>query len=120
MKVLICEDDEMILKMVEFKMKREGYDVEVARNGKEAAEIISKRTFDLIITDLLMPYMTGLELINLARTNLKVTTPIIVLSKIGLEETVLKAFDMGADDYVVKPFSPSELSVRAKRLLNKE
>ena len=66
-----------------------------------------------------MPYMTGLELINLARVKLKIATPIIVLSKIGLEETVLKAFDMGADDYVVKPFSPSELSVRAKRLLSK-
>lgn len=119
MKVLICEDEEMILKMVEFKMTREGYNVTVARNGKEAAAIVQDSEFDLIITDVLMPYMTGLELINLIREKLHKTTPIIVLSKIGLEDTVLKAFKMGADDYVVKPFSPSELSIRAKRLLNK-
>lgn len=119
MKVLVCEDDEMIMKMVEYKMSREGYEVILARNGKEAAEKIKTQDFDLIITDLLMPYMTGLELVNILREKLGKKTPVIVLSKIGLEETVLKAFNMGADDYMVKPFSPSELSVRASRLLHK-
>ena len=116
MKILVCEDDFMLLKTIEFKLKRDGYEVLVAPDGKTASEIIFETELDLIITDLLMPYMSGLEIINLVRNEIKSDTPIIVLSKIGLEETVLKAFDMGADDYMVKPFSPLELGIRVKKI----
>lgn len=119
MKILICEDDEMMINVIDYKLKKDGYETEKAIDGKKAADLIKQNDFNLIITDLLMPYMSGLELVNLIRNDLKKTTPIIVLSKIGLEETVLKAFELGADDYMVKPFSPNELSVRAKRLLMK-
>ena len=119
LRVLVCEDDLMMLKLIEHKMLKAGYEIVVAKDGKVASEFILKEEFNLIITDLLMPYMSGLELITLLRTKLNKNTPIIVLSRIGLENTVLKAFELGADDYIVKPFSPNELLIRAKKLVSK-
>jgi len=119
MKILICEDDEMVLKMVEFKLRKEGYEVHLAHDGKEAAQKIQEVKPDLIITDIMMPYLNGLEIVNHVRKTLKFTTPIIIVSSIGLEKTVLEAFQLGADDFITKPFSPNELSVRVKKLLMK-
>jgi two-component system response regulator VicR len=119
MKILICEDDEMVLKMVEFKLRKEGYEVHPAHDGKEAATKIGELNPDLIITDIMMPYLNGLEIVNHVRKILKFKTPIIIVSSIGLEKTVLEAFQLGADDFITKPFSPNELSVRVKKLLMK-
>lgn len=119
MRILICEDDEMVLKMVEFKLRKEGYEVQLANDGKEAAHKIEELKPDLIITDIMMPYLNGLEIVNHVRKILKLKTPIIIVSSIGLEKTVLEAFQLGADDFITKPFSPNELSVRVKKLLMK-
>jgi len=119
MKILVCEDDYMVIKAIEHKMTREGYEVEIANDGKMASEKLKSQEYDLIITDLLMPFTGGLELINLMRADLKKDTPIIVLSKVGNEETIIEAFKLGADDYLTKPFSPNELSIRVKRFLIK-
>ena len=119
MKVLICEDDEMVLKMVEFKLQKEGFEVYLANDGKEAIEQIKAHQPDVIITDIMMPYLTGLEIVHQVRKQLNLKTPIIIVSSIGLEKTVLEAFQLGADDFITKPFSPNELSVRVKKLLMK-
>ena len=119
MKVLVCEDDEMVLKMVEFKLQKEGYEVILASDGKEAVEKIKESNPDIIITDIMMPYLTGLEIVHQVRKELKLTAPIIIVSSIGLEKTVLEAFQLGADDFITKLFSPNELSVRVKKLLMK-
>ncbi len=119
MKVLVCEDDEMVLKMVEFKLQKDGFEVHLANDGKEAIEKIKLIQPDIIITDIMMPYLTGLEIVNQVRKELNLTTPIIIVSSIGLEKTVLEAFHLGADDFITKPFSPNELSVRVKKLLMK-
>lgn len=116
MRILVCEDDIMMLKMIELKLKKDGHDVVTATDGKKGAAAIKDQSFDLVITDLLMPFLSGLELINIIRDELKLTLPIIVLSSVKFEETILKAFELGADDYIVKPFSPNELSIRVKRL----
>ncbi len=115
MKILICEDDIMMIKAIELKLAKENHQVVIATNGKIASEKINSEDFDLIITDLLMPFLGGLELIDLVRNKLNKTTPIIVLSKIGTEDTIVEAFKLGADDYLTKPFSPNELSIRVKR-----
>lgn len=119
MRVLVCEDDEMVLKMVEFRLQKEGYEVFLAGDGKEAIEKIQSVQPDIIITDIMMPYLTGLEIVHQVRKGLKLETPIIIVSSIGLEKTVLEAFQLGADDFITKPFSPNELSVRVKKLLMK-
>jgi two-component system response regulator VicR len=117
MKILVCEDDFMMIKAIEHKLKGEGYFVDVVTDGNQAKEKISQGDYDLIMTDLLMPFVGGLELINTIRNELLLKMPIIVLSRLGNEDTIIEAFKLGADDYITKPFSPNEVSIRVKRLL---
>lgn len=119
MKILVCEDDTMTLKAIEHKLKQDDYEVITAHDGKVAKEKLASEKFDLILTDLHMPYISGLELISYIRNELKLNAPIIMLTRVGIEETVLQAFELGADDYITKPFSPAELTLRVKKMLLK-
>ena len=120
MKILICEDDLMTLKALEHKLKNEGYETITALDGKQAIDFLNDNLgIDLLLTDLHMPLTSGLELISHVRNVLKSNIPIVMLTRVGLEDTVLHAFELGADDYITKPFSPEELSLRIKRLLIK-
>ena len=120
MKILICEDDVMTSKALEHKLKNEGYTTITAMDGNKAIELLNKSVdIDLLLTDLHMPMVSGLELIKHVRNNLKSYMPIVMLTRVGLEDTVLHAFELGADDYITKPFSPEELSLRIKRALLK-
>ncbi|MES2545062.1 MAG: response regulator transcription factor [Bacteroidota bacterium] len=119
MKVLVAEDDIMMLQTLTFRLKKEGYDVIACADGKEALHKILSQNPDIIITDIMMPYLTGLDLVNKVKIELKLNIPIIMLSAVGLEKTVIEAFELGADDFITKPFSPNELIVRIKRLLIK-
>lgn len=120
MKILICEDDEALISMIRFKLARENMgELFKATDGREAKVLLQENDFDLIITDIHMPYHSGLELTAYVRNELKKATPIIVLSAEGLEDTVLQAFAVGANDFITKPFSPAELAVRVKRILNR-
>ncbi len=119
MHILICEDNSMIIRAIEYKLLHEGYKTILAHNGEDAYEMMKDQEVDLVITDLILPKLSGMELLKNIRNELKSEVPIIVLSKIGSEDTVMEAFDNGADDYIVKPFSPNELAIRIKRLLNK-
>lgn len=116
-RILVAEDNKLILDTVLFKIKKDGYEVETANNGRECLEMLQRSQYDLLITDLFMPFISGLEVIASVRNEMKSDLPILVLSAAGAEETVLKAFEMGADDYMIKPFSLSELSIRVKKLI---
>ncbi|MCK9641304.1 MAG: response regulator [Prolixibacteraceae bacterium] len=116
-KILIAEDNKLILETVVFKLQKEGYEVVKAVNGKECMEKLEGGSYDLLITDLFMPYISGHEIISSVRSEMKSDLPILVLSAAGAEETVLKAFELGADDYMIKPFSLGELSIRVRKLL---
>jgi DNA-binding response OmpR family regulator len=107
----------MMVKAIEHKLKSEGYDVDIAVDGNEAFEMIQRSDYDLIMTDLLMPFIGGLEFINKVRNELVLKIPIIVLSGLNSEDSIIEAFKLGADDYITKPFSPNEVSIRVKRLL---
>jgi DNA-binding response OmpR family regulator len=120
MKILVCDDDPVVINIIRFKLQREGLgEVIVAADGREALAQIKLNNIKLIITDLQMPFLSGLEIISFVRNNQRFKTPILVMSAEGLEDNVLKAFELGADDYMVKPFSLPELMVRVKRLLRK-
>lgn len=117
-KILVCDDDEALISMIKFKLTKDNYgEIIKVSDGKMAMKELIYNDFDLIITDIHMPYHSGLELITFIRKELGEKIPIIVLSVEGLEGTVTEAFDLGADDFISKPFSPSELSTRVKRLL---
>ena len=116
--ILIAEDDELILRTVEHKLVKEGHEVVLTRNGQEAIEKIGESDFDLVVTDIMMPFASGIEILfAIKRIGKKI--PVIVLSSMGQEEVVVEAFDLGASDFMVKPFSPNELILRIKRLTNK-
>jgi two-component system, OmpR family, response regulator VicR len=117
MRILLCDDDLMTIKIVQHKLLRDGYEVDVCTDGKQALEKIKKTDYDLIITDILMPFTSGYEIINNVKNVLKKDCAIIALSQIGNEDTIIEVLHIGADDYLTKPFSPLELSIRVKRLL---
>lgn len=119
MKVLIIEDDILLLKTLEFKLKKEGLEVEIAKNGYDAIEYLKTSTPDLIITDIMMPFVSGLEIISHVRNVLNSNVTVIVLSSAGLEKVVLEAFELGADDFITKPFSPNELMMRIKKFMTR-
>lgn len=116
MRILVVEDDEMILRTLEFRLGRDGYSIAVARDGNEAMDKLKSNDFNLIVTDLMMPYVTGLEILSYVKTNFP-KIPVVILSGADEENTIMEAFNIGADDFIAKPFSPGELSLRVKRLL---
>jgi DNA-binding response OmpR family regulator len=117
MTILVAEDEPLMLRALELKLKREGYEVITSRNGKEAMLKIEEFNPDLIITDVMMPFSSGLEVVGMVKNGPYRRTPVIVLSSMGQEKIVEEAFEMGADDYVTKPFSLTELSLRIRRLI---
>lgn len=120
MNILVAEDEPLTLLAIEGKLKNEGYNVTGVVDGREALKAMEQETPDLVITDILMPYTSGLELISIIKSETAQQMPVIVLSGIGEEDTVMEAFNLGADDFITKPFNPTELAVRVKRLLQKK
>jgi DNA-binding response OmpR family regulator len=118
--ILLIDDDELILKVVNRILQKEGFVVKTATNGKEALEIIDREKFDLMITDLMMPYSNGFEVISKFKQHPNAEgVPIIVISSVGTENAIRDGLNIGADDYLRKPIMPDELIIRVKRLINK-
>jgi DNA-binding response OmpR family regulator len=117
MKVLVVDDDRSNLKMTAFLLKEEGYAVFTADNGQDALRLIDEKTPDLVILDVMMPGMDGWEVTRQLRrsTNL----PIIILSAKGETSDRVFGLDLGADDYLAKPFEPSELLARVRSVLRR-
>ncbi len=116
-KILIIEDDLLISSLVKFRLDKDGYETIVVKDGNEGIEAINNNNPDLIITDVMMPFRSGIEIIHYAREN-KPDVPVIVLSSLGEEEeVVLEAFNLGVVDFVPKPFNPNELAIRVRRFL---
>ena len=118
MKILIAEDNELILKLIETKLRKEGHEVVSCENGKEAIEKLAHFHPEVILTDIMLPFKSGLEIISFAKKKFSNQVFILVLSSLGQESTVKEAFGLGADDYMTKPFNLPQLSLRLKRLLN--
>lgn len=123
-RILIVDDEARIRELIRQYLEFEGYQCEEAENGKEAVELClnGKFPFDLVIMDIMMPVMDGLEAMRQIRKT--VDMPILLLTAKGEEYDKVMGFDFGADDYVVKPFSPRELMARIrvmfKRMTPKE
>ena len=115
--ILVVDDESQITRVLRTSLSSHGYDIRVANDGETALEIMKDWAPDLVITDLAMPNMDGLELCRRLRTTTQV--PIIVLSVRGEERTKVKALDAGADDYVTKPFGIEELLARVRANLRR-
>jgi two-component system KDP operon response regulator KdpE len=115
--ILVVDDESQITRVLRTALSSHGYDIRVANDGEAALEIMKDWSPDLVITDLAMPNMDGLELCR--RLRAKTQIPIIVLSVRGEEQTKVEALDAGADDYVTKPFDMRELLARVRANLRR-
>lgn len=116
-KILIIEDDNLIVKILDFILKREGYETFIAKDGNDGIAKIGEILPDLIITDVMMPYKSGLEITGYAKKNFP-KIPVIIVSALGKEDsTVIEGFKLGVDDFIAKPFNPIELVLRVKRFV---
>jgi two-component system KDP operon response regulator KdpE len=116
-RILIVDDEQQITVVLRSGLTKHGYDVRVANEGQAALELFNAWTADLVITDLSMPNMNGLKLCQELRA--KSSVPIIVLSVKNDEVTKVEALDLGADDYVTKPFGMGELLARVRATLRR-
>jgi two-component system, OmpR family, KDP operon response regulator KdpE len=116
-RILVVDDEPQITRVLRTSLSSQGYDIRVANDGETALEIMKDWTPDLVITDLAMPNLDGLELCRKLRPSSQI--PIIVLSVRGEERTKVQALDAGADDYVTKPFGIEELLARVRASLRR-
>ena len=117
MTVLICEDEEILLTSLEFRLLRQGFTVLKAEDGQRAKDIVTEQMPDFIVADVMMPHVTGLELIQYVRQELNSAVPVLVISALDQDETVLEAFRVGANDFITKPFRPYELILRMRKIM---
>jgi DNA-binding NtrC family response regulator len=116
-KILIVDDEKDILRALEFILSREGYSVSTATSGEEAIELLKKDEYDLVLTDLRMEGMDGLEVLQ--RTlQMRPSTLVIIMTAYATVESAVTAMKMGASDYIVKPFINEDVKMRIKRLLD--
>jgi DNA-binding response OmpR family regulator len=115
--ILVVDDEPRYLRLLEANLRTEGYQIITAQNGKEAVETFSANPVDLILLDVLMPQMDGFTVCQRIRQYSNV--PIIILTSKGEEQDRVRGLDVGADDYLVKPFSVMELLARVRAVLRR-
>jgi DNA-binding response OmpR family regulator len=117
-KILIADDEPNILISLEFLMKREGYEVHLARDGQEALELLRRERPRLVLLDVMMPKKTGFEVCQEVRNDDDIrSTLILMLTAKGRETDVVKGLALGADAYMTKPFSTRELVQKVREML---
>jgi len=117
-RILVVDDNPQIARLVEFRLAREGHEVVVVHSGAEAIASAAARRPDLVVLDIMMPGMDGYEVLRTFRDRRDLAfVPVILLSGLGEEHHVVQGLKSGAQDYMTKPFSPSELAARVEKLL---
>lgn len=119
-RILLIEDNEIMQKVISAVLEKAGYSVTIVSNGKDGLDLLSvdDPPFDLVISDIMMPYASGFEILNRVNKLEGRRIPIIIVSSLSNEEMILEGFKLGASDYLTKPIMAGELLLRVKRLLN--
>lgn len=117
MKILLVDDDRDLIDLLRYSFQRDGYAVVMAFDGDAAVRLAQTESPDLVVLDLMMPKRNGLQVLKELRRSSDV--PVIMLTALGDEDHVVEALQLGADDYLVKPFRPRELGARAQALLRR-
>jgi two-component system phosphate regulon response regulator PhoB len=119
-RILVVDDEEDILELVRFHLSREGYQLVLAASGEDALKKAGREAFDLVVLDLMLPGLDGLEVAKALKTDAKTKTlPIIMLTAKGEDADIVTGLEIGADDYITKPFSPRVLTARVKAVLRR-
>jgi two-component system, OmpR family, phosphate regulon response regulator PhoB len=118
--VLVVEDEDALATLLQYNLEKEGYDVTVAGDGEEALILVDERLPDLVVLDWMLPKVSGIEVCRRLRSRTETrNAPIIILTARGEETDRIRGLDTGADDYVVKPFSMTELTARIRAVLRR-
>ncbi len=117
-KILIAEDDPTMRKLMELQLVREGYEVTAVEDGRQALLLLQQEKFDLVISDIIMPFVSGLELLNSMR-KAKNDIAIILCSSLKSENAVSKAFEIGANGFIPKPYNSQEMLAEVEQILNR-
>ncbi len=117
-KILLIEDEANVVNLLKRGLEEEGYDISVAMDGISGYEMAGSHTFDLMIIDIMLPGMNGIDICRKLRQQ-KVATPILMLTALGSTENIVSGLDSGADDYLVKPFNFAELLARMRTLFRR-
>ncbi len=119
-RILVVEDEKDILELIDMNLEREGYKVKCVESGEDCIKAAREKLPDLIILDLMLPGMDGLDVCRIIKNDSKTRhIPVIMLTAKGEESDVITGLEMGADDYMTKPFSPKVLIARVKAVLRK-
>jgi DNA-binding response OmpR family regulator len=116
-KILVVDDDKKIVELITLYLKKDGYQVLTAYDGRQAIELTRRRQPDLIVLDLMLPQVDGMDVCRILRAESEV--PIIMLTGRSTDNDKLEGLDLGADDYVTKPFNPRELLARIRAVLRR-
>ena len=117
--ILVVDDEASVVEVVCLYLQREGFDVRVARDGRAALDAIREKQPALVVLDLMLPEIDGLEIMRRLRDNAEIDVPVIMLTARRQETDRIYGLELGADDYVVKPFSPAELVSRVKAVMRR-
>jgi DNA-binding response OmpR family regulator len=118
-RILIADDEPLLTEILEFRLKSKGYETVIAHDGREALARFAEEPPAAVVLDAMMPVYDGMEVLRRIRASETAgDVPVIILSARRNEEDIVRALEMGASDYMVKPFLPEELLVRLKRLLD--
>ncbi len=118
--ILVVDDEDLIQELLRFNLEKEGYEVIIAKDGRQALDLVAREKLDLIVLDLMLPGLDGLEVCRQLRLNPKFQElPVIMLTAKGEEIDKVLGLELGADDYMTKPFSPRELLARIKARLRR-
>ena len=118
-KIILVEDEINIASFIERGLREFGHEVSVVYDGNAGWELLQNESFDLLLLDIIMPGMNGLELCRMYRQRFGYHSPVVMLTALGTTDDIVKGLDAGADDYLVKPFSFQELEARIKALLRR-
>lgn len=118
-RILLAEDNDMLRKSLNFFLVQKGFNVDQFADGQEALNSIKENNYDLILADINIPGISGMEITQYVRTQMLSDIPIIIFTSSNVEQTEIDCFDIGADEFIAKPISPLVLITRINNLLKK-
>ncbi|NNE28975.1 MAG: response regulator transcription factor [Saprospiraceae bacterium] len=120
MKILVCEEEDVLLTALEFRLNKQGHDITIGKSGEETLELYDQDKPDLIVIDKQTTDIDGLSLIQKLREEKKSKEPIVLICRIEEDEDILEAVRLGATDFVTRPFKPLELSLRIRKIFQEQ
>lgn len=114
--ILIAEDEPSVRRLISFKLEKENFLVEEAENGEEAMEKLRSSSYEILILDLMLPMLEGMQILKKMKEE-EIDIPVLILSAKSQEKDISRGFELGADDYLTKPFKSQELIIRVKKLV---